>query len=597
MNTTNTNTNTTNPIPTDIITTTAATQDKHTIIFRFRERIESVTNYHVCYTACWQHNLFPYVENELKKQGAFSATQLSTAIHTAVVSWLVRYKYRIILIPLSSLHRALVEGRTPREKSKINASKKVEILVRDIETVLAAGGTKNVFPDADEEYIRNFPGSTILISYSTTPPHAIYEIVRNSGYLNLLGFINRNSVPEAKESERKCVIFGWMTRYQGHFRYEDGAKPLCQFSAIHLLDEVVQLEATTSVAETSVAEAGVSPKLKVKYGKCSHVKLKTHVKSQVPFGHSQHSTRLSCAKLSKYLVSASRSKNKIDYTANAGRHSIGQLPKLKRLPTLMYCPMEAECDVDKGLLGQRVLIIAELEAIHSALIHLGIYSPRDRWEEWIDNFKMEKDCDPPFMCLLIILMSSSTSDNQLAEIIPRLFSSGMTSAKGVIEIVQTYGQDCFCSLLSELGRYYQNTERILNAADYFVQRHNGRIPCGITILELCTLFGVGYKTANIVLTTAFRRVEGIPSDIHVIRWSSILGWCNSTNDGLKCSKNIEGWLPKSMWESINPLFGAFGQLLVSDQRQELMDVALQHPSPEIRKLFTTAARMYRNNKK
>jgi endonuclease-3 len=293
---------------------------------------------------------------------------------------------------------------------------------------------------------------------------------------------------------------------------------------------------------------------------------------------------------------------KIKYTFDKGHDFIGQPPKLKRLHRLMYDGGGGgggggDCCVDQQLVQVRTNVVLELEGLHSALVHLGILSPRDQWEDWIDNFKSELGCDPAFMCLLIILMSSSTADNQLAHIIPRLFSSGLTSSSAVIEVAQQYGLDTFCALLSESGRFYQNAERILNAADYFVQRHGGRIPSDITILELCTLFGVGYKTANIVVTTAFRRVDGIPSDIHVIRWSSMLGWCESKSDGLKCSKLIEAWLPRSKWESINPIFGSFGQLLVSNQRDSLLSVARQHPSPRIRQLFRKAAQIYKKSKK
>ena len=63
-----------------------------------------------------------------------------------------------------------------------------------------------------------------------------------------------------------------------------------------------------------------------------------------------------------------------------------------------------------------------------------------------------------------------------------------------------------------------NVERIVNASDYFMQSHNGIIPHNISVLELASLHGVRYKMANIVITSAFYCVEGIPSNIHVLRW-------------------------------------------------------------------------------
>jgi endonuclease III len=247
--------------------------------------------------------------------------------------------------------------------------------------------------------------------------------------------------------------------------------------------------------------------------------------------------------------------------------------------------------LDPFLIKQRLNILLQLESIHAALVHLDILSPRDKWEEWIDNFQDDRDCDPAFMCLIVIIMSSSTADNQLAEIVPRIFLSGLTSAHAVLDIAQQYGLDSLCSLLSDAGRFYQNTERILNAADYFMQRHDGKIPSSISVQELSSLYGVGYKTANIVITKAFRRVEGIPSDIHVIRWSSVLGWCSSNIDGFHCSKQLENWLPQSKWESVNPVFGAFGQLITSSRRSVLLELASQH-SLFVREIFERALKVY-----
>jgi endonuclease III len=208
---------------------------------------------------------------------------------------------------------------------------------------------------------------------------------------------------------------------------------------------------------------------------------------------------------------------------------------------------------------------------------------------------MMRESDSAFMYLIVILMSSSTSDFQLGEIIPRLFCAGLTSADGVVDVLRKYGPDSLCSLLSESGRYYQNAERIINAASYFVDRHGGRIPTTISINELCTLLGVGYKTANIVITTSFGRVEGIPSDIHVLRWAKALGWSStpSWNNGLHCSREMERWLPKGKWVTINPLFGVFGQLLRHRvHRETVINVVKDHCTQRVQLLFNTACKLY-----
>ena len=306
-------------------------------------------------------------------------------------------------------------------------------------------------------------------------------------------------------------------------------------------------------------------------------------------------TRFHSATISKCITDGSRSKEKIQYV-DGKRHCLGQPVKLTALPPLLMKPVTT-CTLPDSVISERLLMLRKLEGIHATLFYIGLESARDKWEEWIDNAKHLEDCDVAFMALIIIIMSSSTSDTNLANIVPRLFSAGLTSARGVFEIVQQYGVDSLCSLMSESGRFYQNTERILNAADYFLQQHHGMIPADVTVNELCQLLGVGYKTANIVVTTAFKRIEGIPSDIHVIRWCALLGWTTSRSlNGLECSKQLEQWLPKSYWGSINPLFGAFGQLITSKSRKELFSVVDASNDRHVVQLFEHAHIEYRRKK-
>ena len=132
--------------------------------------------------------------------------------------------------------------------------------------------------------------------------------------------------------------------------------------------------------------------------------------------------------------------------------------------------------------------------------------------------------------------------------------------------------NALCAVLSNSGRFYQNAERIVNAADYFLLFHNGRIPNAIGVEELSALYGVGYKTANLVISYAFQRIDGIPSDIHVLRWAYGLKWIPSPKmDGRRCSKIIESWMPRDMWHLVNPVFGSLGQML----RNKLLNQSLQ----------------------
>ena len=159
-------------------------------------------------------------------------------------------------------------------------------------------------------------------------------------------------------------------------------------------------------------------------------------------------------------------------------------------------------------------------------------------------------------------------------------------------IMQKLGVDAFCALIAKPGRFHNNAERIINAADYFVQKHKGYIPPDITIQELSTLHGVGYKTANILITSAFQRVDGIPSDVHVICWCQLLGWNHRrVTYGDQYSKFLESWLPKKEWGHINPLFSALGQSLQkAETRDKVLELATTHLSKDLVAIMKTIAK-------
>ena len=312
-------------------------------------------------------------------------------------------------------------------------------------------------------------------------------------------------------------------------------------------------------------------------------------------------TRKRNQQMAKYLQSASCSKIKINYQADPNRHMPGTPPKLTAIHHRHFPPVPK---LDPEQKEKQLSILLSLLRFHQHLQDQGIVAPRDNWERWMDDYletKVDKeDTYPPdraFMCLVIIIMSSSTTDSQLGKIIPRLFSIGITSSSACIEIAIQYGMDAFCSLISESGRYYLNAERIVNCADYFIQYHDGTIPRDISLAQFERLIGIGHKTAMIVISSSFGRNEGIPCDIHVFRWCYHLHWSKGykmENDSFRCSHLLTSWIPSPTWPKINPLFGSLGQLLQSKDSASKVMASLDNFNNNtiIRSTMNTMARVY-----
>jgi len=77
-----------------------------------------------------------------------------------------------------------------------------------------------------------------------------------------------------------------------------------------------------------------------------------------------------------------------------------------------------------------------------------------------------------------------------------------------------------------------------------VDEHDGEVPQDLP--SLVRLAGVGRKTANVVLGTAFGIASGVVVDTHVGRISRRLGM-TSKSDAVQVEKDLMEQLPKKEW--------------------------------------------------
>ena len=105
--------------------------------------------------------------------------------------------------------------------------------------------------------------------------------------------------------------------------------------------------------------------------------------------------------------------------------------------------------------------------------------------------------------------------------------------------------------LAELERdikttgFFRNKARNIQACcQAIVEKHGGQAPR--TMEELTQLGGVGRKTANVVLGTAFGINEGIVVDTHVARLSGRLGLSRET-DPVKIERDLMLQAPRERW--------------------------------------------------
>ena len=94
------------------------------------------------------------------------------------------------------------------------------------------------------------------------------------------------------------------------------------------------------------------------------------------------------------------------------------------------------------------------------------------------------------------------------------------------------------------GFFRSKAKNIQECCRLLVERHAGVVPQRLE--DLVELPGVGRKTANVVLGTAFSQASGVVVDTHVTRLSRRLGMTEKT-DAVKIESDLMKLLPRKEW--------------------------------------------------
>jgi len=121
------------------------------------------------------------------------------------------------------------------------------------------------------------------------------------------------------------------------------------------------------------------------------------------------------------------------------------------------------------------------------------------------------------------------------------------------------------ALIRSTGFYHNKARNIKAASRMILDEYSGRVPD--TLDALVRLPGVARKTANIVLTTGYGRVEGIAVDTHVKRLSKRMGLTVS-DDPAKIEQDLMSLLPRSEWPRVNRLLVTHGRAVCTARKPQ-----------------------------
>ena len=132
----------------------------------------------------------------------------------------------------------------------------------------------------------------------------------------------------------------------------------------------------------------------------------------------------------------------------------------------------------------------------------------------------------PFELLIAVILSAQATDVSVNKATAKLYAVANTP-----QAILALGLDGLKSYIKTIGLYNSKAANIISTCQMLIDKHQGQVPNQREDLE--ALAGVGRKTANVVLNTAFGEPT-IAVDTHIFRVANRLGLANAkTVDGVE----------------------------------------------------------------
>ena len=163
------------------------------------------------------------------------------------------------------------------------------------------------------------------------------------------------------------------------------------------------------------------------------------------------------------------------------------------------------------------------------------YEIFSRWREANPHPKTELNYSSPFELLVAVALSAQSTDKGVNKATDKLFPVANTP-----QAIYDLGEDGLKEYIKTIGLYNSKAKHIIQACKMLIELHDSVVPENREDLE--ALPGVGRKTANVILNTAF----GHPTmavDTHIFRVGNRTGIAKGKNV-VEVEKKLLRFIPK-----------------------------------------------------
>lgn len=179
----------------------------------------------------------------------------------------------------------------------------------------------------------------------------------------------------------------------------------------------------------------------------------------------------------------------------------------------------------------------------------------------------------PFQLLVATILSAQCTDERVNLVTPALFARYPDAAA-----LSAAPLDDVESLIRSTGFYHSKATNLIGMAQAVMQQYDGKLPR--TLEELVQLPGVGRKTANVLLGTAFGIASGVVVDTHVKRITQLLGLTQATQPE-KIEQDLMALLPQTEWVNFSHRLIHHGRQICIARRPQCQRCPLLKDCPRI----------------
>ncbi len=158
-----------------------------------------------------------------------------------------------------------------------------------------------------------------------------------------------------------------------------------------------------------------------------------------------------------------------------------------------------------------------------------------RWREANPSPKTELNYSSPFELLVAVALSAQSTDKGVNKATAKLFPVANTP-----QAIYDLGEDGLKEYIKTIGLYNSKAKHIFQACKMLVELHDSVVPENRKDLE--ALPGVGRKTANVILNTAFGQPT-MAVDTHIFRVGNRTGFAKGKNV-VEVEKKLLRHIPK-----------------------------------------------------